>query len=46
MIWESRHAAEAARTAANRQVLSFDRQELLLRFGIEADFGRYHELTS
>jgi hypothetical protein len=46
-IWESRHAVEAARTAviADGRVPSFNRQEMLLRFGIEADFGNYHELT-
>ena len=47
VIWESRQAVEAARTAviADRQLPSLNRQEMLLRFGIATDFGNYHELT-
>jgi heme-degrading monooxygenase HmoA len=46
VMWESHDAIEAARTAvmADRQTTGFNRQEMLLRFGIEANFGNYREL--
>ena len=46
VIWESRQAIEAARAAlgADRNATGFNRQEILFRFGVEADFGSYREL--
>ena len=47
VVWESRDAIEAARAAlvADRNATGFTRQEILFRFGVEADFGSYRELT-
>jgi heme-degrading monooxygenase HmoA len=48
VIWESREAIEAARAAvvADGKTTGFNRQEMLFRFGIQADLGSYRELTT